>query len=191
MRFSFVITVLLSCSIPTVAAQDDADNDPVFGHSAHGSSFDEGPRQRPWKMDGIGTSHFPITAAVPEVQEWFDQGNTLLHSFWYFEAERSFRWCLKLDPDCAMAYWGLARAMGGGNQSERRRFFLKEAVRRKSSVTKRERMYIEAWEKAYLPENFGDVDESDGNPRYEIQFGGEVDGVIDPARLCSRSWLGI
>ena len=32
---------------------------------------------------------------------WFDQGNTLLHNYWYFEAERAFRWCLKLDPDNA------------------------------------------------------------------------------------------
>jgi hypothetical protein len=66
-------------------------------------------RQRPWHMEGIGKTHFPITTKVPEEQEWFDQGNTLLHSFWFEEAERSFRWTLKLDPDCAMAYWGLAR----------------------------------------------------------------------------------
>ena len=55
-------------------------------------------------MEGIGHTHFPITTRSAEVQEWFDQGNTLLHSFWFEEAERSFRWCLKLDPDCAMAW---------------------------------------------------------------------------------------
>ncbi len=44
---------------------------------------------------------------MPEVQEWFDQGNTLLHSFWYYEAERSFRWCLKLDPEYHAALPGL------------------------------------------------------------------------------------
>ena len=84
-----------------------ADDEP--GHSQHGSAFDTGLRQKPWKMEGIGHTHFAITTKVPEVQVWFDQGNTLLHSFWFEEAERSFRWCLKLDPDCAMAYWGLAR----------------------------------------------------------------------------------
>ena len=42
--------------------------------------------------------------------EWFDQGVTLLHSFWDYEAERAFRWCLKLEPENAMVYWGLARA---------------------------------------------------------------------------------
>ena len=125
-----------------------------LGHSTHGPAFDQGPRQRPQKMDGIGRSHFPITSRVPEVQEWFDQGHTLLHSFWFYEAERAFRWCVKLDPDCAMAYWGLYRASPGtyGSSSisklddERARAFLLEAVKRKRKVSERERLYIEAWE---------------------------------------------
>src|SRR5207302_2736188 len=79
-------------------------------HSADASAFDNSPHEKPSLMDGIGKTHFPITTSVPEVQQWFDQGHTLLHLFWYYEAERAFRWCIKLDPDCAMAYWGLARA---------------------------------------------------------------------------------
>jgi len=132
-----------------------ADDEP--GHSHKGTAFDSGMRQRPWKMERIGKSHFPITTKVPEVQGWFDQGNTLLHSFWFEEAERTFRWCLKLDPDCAMAYWGLARTGlnwftdGPVDTPEFKRYldFLKEAVRRKHAVTPRERMYIETWDAAY------------------------------------------
>lgn len=129
-----------------------ADDKP--GHSKHGSAFDTGLRQKPWKMEGIGKSHFPISTQVPEVQQWFDQGNTLLHSFWFEEAERSFRWCIKLDPECAMAYWGLARcgmnwfsSQGPATNPELKRYrdFLKEAVRRKATVSERERLYIEAW----------------------------------------------
>ncbi len=41
---------------------------------------------------------------------FFDQGVCQLHGFWYFEAERSFRQVAAVDPDCAMAYWGMARA---------------------------------------------------------------------------------
>lgn len=133
-------------------ADERAERTAKLGHSAHGAAFDEGPRTKPWKMDGIGKSHFPITTSVPEVQDWFDQGNTLLHSFWEFEAERSFRWCLKLDPECAMAYWGLARASESyEDEGQRMRTILKEAVKRKDAVSERERMYIEAWEKVYLP----------------------------------------
>jgi len=145
-----------------------------IGHSAHGPAFDEGPRQKPWRMEGIGRSHFPITTSVPEVQEWFDQGNTLLHSFWFLEAERAFRWCLKLDPECAMAYWGLARSTGRGwTFTERAEEFLKEAVRRKEKVTERERMYIEAWQKAYVPALSGALEvlqrsEEESEGRFEV-----------------------
>ncbi|MBK7874801.1 MAG: redoxin domain-containing protein [Planctomycetes bacterium] len=149
LRVSALLSIVLSLSI---VAPLRASDEP--GHSKHGSAFDTGLRQKPWKMEGIGHSHFPITTKVPEVQEWFDQGNTLLHSFWFEEAERSFRWCIQLDPDCAMAYWGLARCGMNWFASQgpaadpalkRYRDFLKEAVRRKGSVSERERMYIEAW----------------------------------------------
>lgn len=111
------------------------------GHSRHGEAFDIGPREKPWVMENIGKVNFPITTKVPEVQQWFNQGIALQHSFWFFEAERSFRWALKLDPECAMCYWGLSLAA-----SDRGPQFLKEAVKRKDKVSERERLYIEAWE---------------------------------------------
>lgn len=124
-------------------------DDRTPGHSARGHAFDQGPRQKPWKMEGIGKVHFPITTRVPEVQEWFDQGIALLHSFWFYEAERTFRWCIELDPECAMAYWGMALAV----ERDQKRFesVLAEALRRKDSVSERERLYIEAWVGANAP----------------------------------------
>src|SRR5262245_18114801 len=113
-----------------------------MGHSHLGEPFDVGPRQKPWEMQGIGRVHFPITTKNPEVQQWFDQGITLLHSFWDYEAERAFRWCLKLEPDNAMAYYGLARATSDKRSSD----FIKEAAKRKHTVSERERLYIEAVE---------------------------------------------
>ena len=128
-----------------------------LGHSMHGEAFDEGPREKPWFMEGVGKIHFPITTSNPEVQRWFDQGNALLHSFWYYEAERAFRWCIKLDPDCAMAYWGMARVTTFGKPSEaasneRSSAFIKEAAKRKNKVSERERLYIEAWEELWKDE---------------------------------------
>ncbi|MBS1724334.1 MAG: redoxin domain-containing protein [Armatimonadetes bacterium] len=153
MRHLTLLILSLACAFAI------ADDDP--GHSSHGSAFDSGMRTRPWVMEGIGEAPFPITAKNAEVQKWFNQGNALLHSFWFEEAERSFRWCLKLDPDCAMAYWSLARCgfnwftLGAPSYDDkefgRYKAFLKEAVRRKDKVSERERMYIEAWEKAVAP----------------------------------------
>jgi peroxiredoxin len=147
---SFIATTLVNVvlTLPSSADERDGTSNTAkyarMGHSKHGEAFDEGPRQRPWKMEGIGTTHFPITTSIPEVQEWFDQGHTLLHSYWYYEAERAFRWCLKLDPECAMAYWGLYRC--ASNEDKRAAAFLREASKRKDKVSERERMYIEAWE---------------------------------------------
>lgn len=153
-RLLFGLGLALLCFQPSLA-----DDRP--GHSAHGSAFDTGLRQRPWRMDGIGATHFEISASSTDVQEWFDQGNTLLHSFWFEEAERSFRWCVKLDPECAMAYWGLAATCLNwfseptldSPTSKRGLDFLKEAVRRKATATPRERMFIDAWEAAFTGED--------------------------------------
>ena len=161
-----LVTALIPCFVATCRADDGP------GHSRHGAAFDSGLRQRPWKMEGIGHTHFPITTKVPEVQEWFDQGNTLLHSFWFEEAERSFRWCLKLDPDCAMAYWGLARcglnwfARGPLDTPEMKRYFnfLREATQRKGAASERERIYIKAWEASFT----GDAFLQDGKQRAAI-----------------------
>src|SRR5260370_6495485 len=118
------------------------------GHSFHGESFDSGPRQKPWEIAGIGEAHFAITTKNPEVQKWFDQGNALLHSFWFYEAERSFRWCLKLEPDNAMAYWGLARSASG----DRAKDFAREALKRKDRVSERERLYIQSLAAETIPD---------------------------------------
>jgi len=130
----------------------------LWGHSAHGSAYDAGPRQKPWKMDGIGASSFPITTLHPEVQGWFDQAITLMHGFWWYEAERSLRWCVKLDPDCAMAYWGLSIATRENDDDERSAEFLERAVDLKDTVTEREQAYIGVAQKFA---EFGDAEKEE------------------------------
>ena len=63
-------------------------------------------------LDGLGHLHHAITTSKPEAQRYFDQGLTLVYGFNYEEAARSFRYAAKLDPNCAMAYWGLGLALG-------------------------------------------------------------------------------
>jgi tetratricopeptide (TPR) repeat protein len=53
-----------------------------------------------------------ITTNSPEAQQWFDQGIQLLYGFNHDEAIRSFEHAAKLDPSCAMAWWGSAYARG-------------------------------------------------------------------------------
>ncbi len=131
---------------PTVLAK--------LGHSQHGEAFDSGPREKPWVIEGIGVAHFPITTANLEVQRWFDQGNALLHSFWDYEAERAFRWCLKLEPGNPMPYWGLARAsmLRGLGGKGRPADMIREAVKRQDKASERERLYIAALAAELLPD---------------------------------------
>src|SRR3989442_562465 len=66
-------------------------------HSQYGTAFDQGPRQQPHLVHGIGNVHFPITTRSEEAQRFFDQGVNYLYSFFWFEAERSFRQAAKID----------------------------------------------------------------------------------------------
>jgi tetratricopeptide (TPR) repeat protein len=61
---------------------------------------------------GLGKLHHPITTSNPLAQRYFDQGLTLVYAFNHEEAARSFGYLAKLDPKCAMAYWGIALARG-------------------------------------------------------------------------------
>lgn len=138
-RLAFVSIGVCLLSGPVTQGQD---NRYRAGHSMHGPAFDEGPREKPTRLDGIGRTHFPITTRHPDVQAWFDQGHTLLHSYWFYEAERAFRWCLKLEPGNAIAYWGMARASGN---RERAQSFMKKALAGRDTVSPRERAYLDTW----------------------------------------------
>lgn len=112
------------------------------GHSAHGEAFNEGPRQKAYLMPGTGKIHFPVTTSHPQVQKFIEQGIGQLHGYWTLEAERSFRHAATLDPECAIAYWGMAMANAG--DKERAKAFLDEARSRRGLATEREAMYIDA-----------------------------------------------
>jgi tetratricopeptide (TPR) repeat protein len=63
-------------------------------------------------LDGLGDYSMPVTSAVPEVQQWFDQGLMLTYGFNHDAAERSFLKAAQLDPDCAMCWWGASLVLG-------------------------------------------------------------------------------
>ena len=62
--------------------------------------------------DGLGKSGREVTTDSELAQEYFDQGLALCWGFNHDEALRSFQEVARLDPDCAMAHWGMAYALG-------------------------------------------------------------------------------
>lgn len=96
--------------------------------------------------DGVGNASFTITTQNPQTQAYFDCGLNLLHAFWEFEAYRAFQRAVELDPDCAMAYWGIVMCMPGRNPeflAERTNAMARLAALR-DRVSPREQAYIDA-----------------------------------------------
>src|SRR5271169_4437309 len=103
MRFAAILT--LGLAVAAFAQQHD-----------HSAAQDAGAAPL---LIGLGHLHHPITTSNPLVQRYFDQGLTLVYAFNHDEAARSFEYAAKLDPNCAMAYWGIALARGPNyNESE-------------------------------------------------------------------------
>ena len=141
----------------TSPAQDTADKH-LEGHSYHGEAFNEGPRQRAYLMGGTGDVNLPVTTKNQRAQKYFNQGLGQLHGFWYFEAERSFRQTAAIDPDCAMAYWGMA--MANPNAEDRAAKFAHEAWARRTKASAHERHYIESLARFYAVDKEPPTDKS-------------------------------
>src|SRR6516225_6866154 len=61
---------------------------------------------------GLGSITYKITTVNERAQAYFDQGLRLTYAFNHGEAQRAFRMAQKLDPDCAMCFWGEALVLG-------------------------------------------------------------------------------
>ena len=78
-----------------------------------GSALQASADQRPvTMMSGLGDWHHPVSTKNKEAQEFFDQGLRLIYAFNHDEAARSFHQAAELDPSLAIAYWGVAEAVG-------------------------------------------------------------------------------
>jgi tetratricopeptide (TPR) repeat protein len=105
-------------------------------------------------LSGFGR---PVTTSSPEAQKDFDQGLACCWGFHHEEAIRSFEEAARLDPDCAMAYWGAALASGPNINNPAMEdeavqaawTSLQAALERSESGTPVEKALIRALEKRY------------------------------------------
>ena len=63
-------------------------------------------------VSGFGNTHHSVKTTSPEAQRMFDQGLALDYGFNHNEAEKCFQRAAQLDPQMAMAYWGIALVVG-------------------------------------------------------------------------------
>jgi len=107
-------------------------------------------------MAGLGDHHHPVSTDNPEAQQFFDQGLKWVFAFNHDEAVRSFKRAAELDPKLAMAYWGIALALGPNinlDVDPEREKAAYEAVQKAlvlaATAPEHERAYIEALAKRY------------------------------------------
>src|SRR6201985_1846313 len=58
----------------------------------------------------LGTVHFE-TSCNETAQRRFDRAMRYQHSFWYTASKEIYEEALKADPECAIAYWGIALSL--------------------------------------------------------------------------------
>lgn len=126
----------------------------------HSSQTDSKPAMA---FSGLSDLHHPVSTKNAEAQKFFNQGLALLYAFNHDEAAYSFQHAAELDPNLAMAYWGMALAYGSnynlGPLPEREKLAyqaLQKALTLSSKAAENERDYIHALAKRYSPEEKAD-----------------------------------
>ncbi len=106
--------------------------------------------------DNLGKHQYPVSTFVPMTQQYFDQGLILSFGFNHAEAARSFREAARLDPKCAMCYWGEALVLGPninapmGNAVVSQAYAaVQKALSLANHATKKEKALIKALAKRY------------------------------------------
>jgi hypothetical protein len=103
-------------------------------------------------MPNVCLLHYRVSTSSPECQTLFDQGLGYFYSYVWMEAARSFETAARRDPDCAMAWWGLSRALEKWSKSNHNQA-LQKAKDLLSKASHREQYLINARlaEKGMLP----------------------------------------
>jgi tetratricopeptide (TPR) repeat protein len=145
------IALLAALAIPcTALAQTPSPNHQHYekpsGHEAPSPGMPLAPR-----LLNLGPHTFKVTTKSEEAQKFISQGVNLAYGFNHAEAARAFAEAARLDPECAMAYWGHALVLGPNINApmspddEPKAYELaQKAVSLKAKLTPREQAFIDA-----------------------------------------------
>ena len=143
----------IGCSESTSGRADSAGSE---ARLAAGKAASPAGRTAPL-FDDLGDYHYPVTTKNELAQRYFDQGLILTYAFNHPEAVRSFEEAARIDPRCAMAWWGVALNYGPNiNKPMDKADVPKamEALRKAQAAAKyaneKERAVIDALSKRYV-----------------------------------------
>ena len=140
MRYWLSVSLALMLCLPILAQN----------HPAH-------PQARPVTLvSGLGNNHHPVSTKNPGAQKFFDQGLRFIYAFNHDEAARSFGHAAELDPKLAIAYWGVAEAVGpnyndpaSDDRFKQAHEAIKKAVDLSVHASPSEQAYIQAMAKRF------------------------------------------
>jgi tetratricopeptide (TPR) repeat protein len=118
------------------------------------------PGQIAPRLQNLGDHKFSVTINSPRAQLFINQAMMLFYGFNHAEATRSFREAARLDPDCAMAYWGMALVLGPNinmampPEAEPQAYeMIQKAIALKKNASEKEKAYIDTLAKRYSGED--------------------------------------
>lgn len=147
----------------------------------------------------LGSHHIAVSTRAAKAQLYFDQGMRLVYGFNHAEAIRAFTEATRLDPSCAMCYWGIALANGphvnagmdsaGGVAAWAA---ISEAKKQLPHATSREKAYIHALVNRYAavpPSNRAPLDSA--YARAMASLVKAYPGDLDAATLYAESLMDL
>jgi len=152
-RFALTLLLCLGAAVPTSSIAREK----------------PGPASsQPRLMPGLGNVHHPVSTKNRLAQEFFDQGLKLVYGFNHDEARRSFQRAANLDPNLAMAWWGVALTLGPNYnlpvdiEREKAGYdAVQRAITLKGNASEPERTYIDALAARYSNDPKADLDALD------------------------------
>ncbi|PYQ39538.1 MAG: hypothetical protein DMG99_16020, partial [Acidobacteria bacterium] len=115
-------------------------------------------------VTGLSDLHHPVSTHNLEAQKFFDQGLRFIYAFNHDEAARSFQHAAELDPKLAMAYWGVAEAVGPNyndpadpERYKRAHDAIQKAVDLSAAASPSEQAYVQAMAKRFPPDSITDL----------------------------------
>jgi tetratricopeptide (TPR) repeat protein len=157
------------------------------------------PRDTVPLYNDLGSYHRSVTTTNPAAQRYFDQGLRLVFGFNHGEAIRAFREAARLDPNCAMCYWGIAYAYGphvNAGMDSASGVAAYTAAQKAQSLSRYasvpERAYVAAVAKRYArvpPANRAGLDSAYATAMCAVS--GRYADDLDAAALCAESMMDL
>ncbi len=150
-------------------------------------------------VTGLGDLHHPVSTKNPQAQQFFDQGLRFIYAFNHDEAARSFQHAAELDAKLAMAYWGVAEAVGPNyndpadpDRYKRAHDAVQRAIDLSADASPSDQAYIRALAKRFPADPSSDLKKAAADYRDAMrQVVGEFPDDLDAATLFAEAGMNL